>query len=129
MDMVTPAGREWWGAGVVLAAAVAVLCGCASMRAAAGVPIGDVGVIVGRWAGTLSPGDEPFYLTINPGGTLTASWGSNAVWGTVTTRDGKARFDMPPGPFEGTIHLYDDGGTRRLVLHDPGASFAARVEQ
>jgi hypothetical protein len=31
-------------------------------------------------------------------------------------------------PYEGTIQLYDDGGTPRLVLSDPGASFRARVE-
>jgi len=119
---------RWWGAGIFLAAGVAMLSGCASMRAAAGTPIADVGVIVGRWAGTMTPGDEPFDLTINPGGTLTAAWGMNTVWGTVTTRGGKASFEMPPGPYEGTIQLYDDGGTPRLVLSDPGASFRARVE-
>src|SRR5258707_13886806 len=90
-----------------------MLSGCASMRAAAGTPIADVGVIVGRWAGTMTPGDEPFDLTINPGGTLTAAWGMNTVWGTVTTRGGKASFEMPPGPYEGTIQLYDDRGPPR----------------
>jgi hypothetical protein len=89
------------------------------MRAAAGTPIADVGVIVGRWAGTMAPGDEP---------TLTAAWGATTVWGTVTTRGGTASFEMPPGPYEGTIQLYDDGGTPRLVLSDAGASFHARVE-
>ncbi len=104
---------RWWGAGIFLAAGVAMLSGCASMRAAAGTPIADVGVIVGRWAGTMTPGDEPFDLTINPGGTLTAAWGTTTVWGTVTTRGGKASFEMPPGPYEGTIQLYDDRGTPR----------------
>jgi hypothetical protein len=123
-----PRGHEWWRGGILLAATLAVMAGCASVPPSTGAPIADVGVIVGRWAGTVTPGDEPFLLTINPGGTLTAAWGTNTVWGAVTTRGGKASFEMPPGPYEGTIRLYDEGGTRRLVLSDPGASFHARVE-
>jgi hypothetical protein len=45
--------------------------------------------------------------------------GATTVW---------ASFEMPPGPYEGTIQLHDDGGTPRPVLSDPGASFRARVE-
>ena len=93
----------------------------------AGAPIADVGVIVGTWAGTVTPGDLPFYLTINPGGTLTAAWGANTAWGTVTTHDGQASFEMQPGAYEGSIRLYDEGGTRRLVLDDLWASFNAQV--
>src|SRR5260370_36660656 len=92
---------RWWGAGLFLAAGVAMLSGCASMRAAAGTPIADVGVIVGRWAGTMTPGDEPFDLTINPGGALAAGWGAATVWGTGTTRGGEARVWMPAGPDRG----------------------------
>jgi hypothetical protein len=119
--------HEWWRGGFLLAATLAVIAGCASMQPVTGAPIADVGVIAGKWAGSMTPGDEPFYLTISPGGTLTAAWGANMAWGTVTTRDGKATFEMQPGLYEGTISLYDDGGTRRLVLDDSWASFNAQV--
>jgi len=39
----------------------------------------------------------------------------------------KASFEMQPGFYEGTISLYEDGGTRRLVLNDGWASFNAQV--
>jgi hypothetical protein len=63
--------KRWLGR-ILLAATLVVVAGCASMPAVAGAPISDVGVIAGKWAGTMTPGDEPFYLTITPGGTLTA---------------------------------------------------------
>ena len=110
---------------IVLIAILVGAAGCASMPGAAGAPIADTGVIAGKWAGTVTPGDEPFYLTINPGGTLTAAWGPNMPWGTVTVRNGQATFEMQPGPYEGLIRLYDDGGTRQIVLNDFWASFNA----
>jgi len=113
--------------GILLAAVLVLGAGCASMPPVAGAPIADVGDLVGTWAGTVTPGDLPFYLTINPGGTLTAAWGPNMTWGTVTTRDGQATFEMQPGAYEGSIRLYDEGGTRRLVLDDQWAAFNAQV--
>jgi hypothetical protein len=103
--------------GVLLGAA-----GCASLPAVTGAPIADVGAIVGAWAGTATPGDRPFALTINPGGTLVATWGDERRWGTVTVRDGRATYEMQPGDYEGTIRLFDDGGPRRLVLEGAGAA-------
>jgi hypothetical protein len=113
--------------GVLLIAILVGVAGCASIPGAAGAPIADAGVIVGKWAGTVTPGDEPFYLTINPGGTLTAAWGPNMAWGTVTVRNGQATFEMQPGLYEGSIRLYDDGGTRQIVLDDLWLSFNARA--
>ncbi len=113
---------------MLLLVVLGLVAGCASMRQpVAGEPIADVGVIVGTWAGTVTPGDLPFYLTINPGGTLTAAWGANTAWGTVTSHDGQASFEMQPGAYGGSIRLYDEGGTRRLVLDDLWASFNAQV--
>jgi hypothetical protein len=112
---------------ILLTAMLVLAAGCVSMQPAGGDPIEDVGVIAGKWAGTVTPGDLPFYLTINPGGTLTATWGANTAWGTVTTRDGQASFEMRPGAYEGSISLYDEGGTRRLVLDDLWAPFNAQV--
>ncbi len=116
-----------WRGGILVAAILAVAGGCASIEAVSGTPIANVGDIAGEWAGTVTPGDLPFYATIAPDGTLTATWGANIAWGTVTTRDGQASFEMQPGPYEGNIRLYDEGGTRRLVLDDLWASFNARV--
>jgi hypothetical protein len=112
---------------IVLIAILVGAAGCASMTGAAGAPIADVGTLAGKWAGTVTPGDEPFYLTINPGGTLTAAWGPNMAWGTVTVRNGQATFEMQPGLYEGSIRLYDDGGTRQIVLDDFWLSFNARA--
>jgi hypothetical protein len=114
-----------WRGGILLLAILVVVAGCASVEGVSGRPIVDVGVIAGEWAGTVTPGDLPFYATITPDGTLTAAWGANMAWGTVTTRDGQASFEMQPGPYEGSIRLYDHGGTRRLVLDDLWASFNA----
>lgn len=113
--------------GVLLIAILVGVAGCASIPGAVGAPIADAGVITGKWAGTVTPGDEPFYLTINPGGTLTAAWGPNMAWGTVTVRNGRATFEMQPGPYEGSIRLYENGGTRQIVLDDIWASFNARA--
>ena len=112
---------------IVLIAILVGAAGCASLPAATGAPIADAGTLAGKWAGTVTPGDEPFYLTINPGGTLTAAWGPNMAWGTVTVRNGQATFEMQPGPYEGSIRLYDDGGTRQIVLDDFRLSFNARA--
>jgi hypothetical protein len=112
---------------IVLIGILVGTAGCASLPGAAGAPIADAGTLAGKWAGIVTPGDEPFYLTINPGGTLTAAWGPNMAWGTVTVRNGQATFEMQPGPYEGSIRLYDDGGTRQIVLDDFWASFNARA--
>ena len=110
--------------GIVLAAVLVLGAGCASMPPVAGAPIADVGVIAGKWAGTVTPGDVPFYLTINPGGTLTAE--DRRAW---LYQLGKLRAlgGNPNGAYEGSIRLYDEGGTRRLVLDDQWAAFNAQV--
>jgi hypothetical protein len=116
-----------WSGAIVPAVVLVLVGGCASLPPAAGMPIADVGVIAGKWAGTITPGDEPFYLTITPGGTLTATWGPNYAWRTVTVGNGKATFEMEPGLREGTVTLYEAGGSRRLVLNDDWSTFNAQV--
>jgi hypothetical protein len=128
-DRDTP-GRRWqrWA---LLAATVAVLAGCASMNATAGVPITSFAVIAGHWAGTVTHGHngwgEPFHLTITPDKTRTASWGANTTWGNVTIRGGQATFEMQPLLYEGSLTLYLDGGQRSLVLDGLWDSFTAQV--
>ena len=117
--------------GSVLLAAIVLLAGCASLRAVDGAPIDGTSAIAGTWTGTVTPGRwglaDPFNLTITPDGQLTATWDSNTVWGTVTVRNGRASFEMHPTLHEGSVRLYEDGGTRQLVLQDEWQFFLARV--
>ena len=101
------------------------------MRAVDGAPIDGTSAIAGTWTGTVTPGRwglaDPFNLTITPDGQLTATWDSNTAWGTVTVRNGRASFEMHPTLHEGSVRLYEDGGTRQLVLQDEWQFFVARV--
>jgi hypothetical protein len=119
-----------FGSGL-LAAAVVLLAGCASMRGVDGAPISAISTIAGTWTGTVTPGRwgvaDPFNVTITPDGQLTAAWDSNTAWGTVTVRNGQASFEMHPMLYEGTIRLYEDGGRRQLLLDDRWQPFTARV--
>jgi hypothetical protein len=111
--------------------AVALVAGCASVQRPEGAPIADPGVIAGDWVGTMTPGREGvqdhFYLTITRAGTLTAAWGANTAWGTVSVANGRAIFQMHPPLYEGTVTLYESGGDRTLVLDDDWNAFNARV--
>lgn len=113
--------------GVLALLVLVATAGCASLPARAGAAIADVGAIVGTWAGTSAPGDQPFSLTINPGGTLVAAWGGDTRWGTVTVQNGAAAYEMQPGGHEGTIRLFEDGGGRRLVLEDASTARQAQA--
>jgi hypothetical protein len=116
-----------WGGAALL---VMTLAGCASIQAARGAPITDINLLVGKWAGTMTPGSDgqdAFYLTITPDRKLTAAWGPNTAWGTVTLQDGKATYQMEPLEYEGTMTLYLDGPKKTLVLDDTWLPFNARV--
>jgi len=114
---------------------VVILTGCASLKAAEkaadGVPITNIDIIAGKWAGTRTPGspgmDDRIYLTITPDSKMTASWGINTTWGTVTLSNGQASYQMDPGQLEGTIRLYVKGTRRTLVLDDLWATFTAEL--
>jgi hypothetical protein len=111
-----------------------ILAGCASLPSApsaSGAPITDIDQIAGKWAGTINPGHnsfaDPFYLTITPDGKLTAGWGVDTSWGTVTIRNGQAAFEMQPPISEGTIRLYLNGGRRTLFMDGVLPSFSAQA--
>lgn len=122
---------RWWGGFALLVMVLAVLAGCASsMQAARGAPITDIDLLAGKWAGTMTPGSDgqdAFYLTITPDRKLTAAWGANTAWGTVTLQDGKATYQMEPFEHEGTMTLYLDGARKTLVLDDLWSPFNAWV--
>src|SRR5215472_9035412 len=115
----------------LLGAILAIMTGCASLHSAGGEPITGIDQIVGKWAGTITPGHnsvvEPFYLTITPDGRLVAEWGVDTSWGTVILRNGRATFEMRPPIAQGSIRLYVDGGRRTLVLDGVLPSFLAQV--
>ena len=109
----------------------AIMTSCAFLPSVAGEPITDIDQIVGKWAGTITPGHnsvrEPFYLTIMPDGRLVAGWGIDTSWGTVTLRNGQATFAMKPPIAQGSIRLYVDSGKCTLVMDAVLPSFLAQV--
>ena len=130
-------GSMWrccWRGSALLLVTLTILAGCASLPSApsaSGAPITDIDQIAGKWVGTINPGHDsfadPFYLTIMPDGKLTAGWGVNTSWGTVTIRNGQATFEMQPPISEGTIRLYLNGSRRTLFMDGVLPSFSAQV--
>ena len=112
-------------------AILAVCAGCAgAMQSAQGVAVTDINQLAGKWAGLVTPvgsGQDAIYVTITPDSKLTAVWGLNNAWGTVTIQNGRATYQMEPGEFEGTMTLYVDGGRKTLIMDDTWLSFYARV--
>ena len=106
--------------------ALIVLVGCAS---ATPVPLSSIEPLVGKWQGTLDQGEGPqlFYLTINPDGTLVATWGVNWNNGTITVEKGVASYQMSPPPREGTFRYYPSNGKPTLFMDDTFLSFHAVV--
>ena len=120
----------WRRTSGLLVVTLVIFAGCGSFKSAQGVPITDINLIAGKWAGTVTPapsGEQGFYLTITPDGKLTAAWGPNTAWGAVVIQNGRATYNMGPPVYEGTITLYVDGDRRRLVMDDTFASFNAEV--
>ena len=62
-----------------------MLAGCAS--APPPQRLANIDPLVGKWQGTIAVGLGPpqfYYLTVNPDGSIVATWGSNWQWGTLT---------------------------------------------
>jgi len=115
----------------VVALALIVLAGCASTSATP-TPLNSIEPLVGKWQGTLDQGFgaiQPFYLTINPDGTLVATWGINWNNGTVTVDKGVASYQMSPPPREGTFRYYATGGKPNLFMDDTFANFHATMSR
>jgi len=115
----------------VVALALIVLAGCASTSATP-TPVNSIELLVGKWQGTLDQGlgaIQPFYLTINPDGTLVATWGINWNNGTVTVDKGVASYQMSPPPREGTFRYYATGAKPNLFMDDTFANFHAAMSR
>jgi hypothetical protein len=96
----------------------ALLPGCAS---APPQRLNTIGPLVGKWQGTIAVGMGPpqfYFLTINPDGSLVATWGPNWQWGTVTVNGSEgARFELDHLT-SGTL-LYYDGPKGKAIQMTP----------
>jgi hypothetical protein len=96
----------------------ALLVGCAS---APPQRLNTIGPLVGKWQGTIAVGMGPpqfYFLTINPDGSLVATWGPNWQWGTVTVNGSEgARFELDHLT-SGTL-LYYDGPKGKAIQMTP----------
>ena len=119
-------GRARLGlAGLLLLAAITP-AGCASLPPARAVT--EMSLIAGRWRGQIVFGRGPYqlyYLTINPDGTLVASWDAGTRWGKVTLEGGRARFNLYI--WSGTLDYLEGGGERVLLLKEDFGQWDAIV--
>jgi len=112
-------------AALLVAAAVAP-AGCAPLPPARAVT--DIKLLVGRWQGQIAFSRSPyqlFYLTINPDGTLIASWDGVTRWGKVTLEGGRARFNFYI--WSGNLDYLEGGGDRVILLKEDFSHWDAIV--
>jgi hypothetical protein len=113
------------GAAVLLVATVAP-AGCASLPPARAVT--DIKLIAGRWQGQIRfgrGGYELFYLTINPDGSLAASWDGVTRYGKVTLEGGRTRFSFYI--WSGALDYLEGGGERVILLKEDFSAWDAIV--
>jgi len=98
---------------------VAMLAGCAS--AAPPRRLTNIEPLVGKWQGTIAVGmgsPQFYYLTVNPDGSIVATWGMNWQWGKVTATGGEGvRFELDHIT-SGTL-LYYDGPSGKAIQMTP----------
>jgi hypothetical protein len=107
-------GRARLGLAALQLIAAAAAAGCASLPPARAVT--DMNMVAGRWRGQIAFSRSPyelFYLTINPEGTLVASWDAVTRYGKVTLEGGRARFSILI--WSGSLD-YLEGGSERVIL-------------
>jgi len=91
-------------------------------------PIPSVTAIAGKWRGNIQFGRGPyelFYLTINPDGSLVASWGITTRFGKVGLEGRRTRFGLYI--WSGDLEYFAGGGQRILTLKEDFGSFYAQV--
>jgi uncharacterized protein YndB with AHSA1/START domain len=96
-----------------------MLVGCAS--AAPPRRLTNIEPLVGKWQGTIAVGmgsPQFYYLTVNPDGSIVATWGMNWQWGKVTATGGEGvRFELDHIT-SGTL-LYYDGPSGKAIQMTP----------
>lgn len=111
---------------VLLIMAAVAPAGCAPLPPARQVT--DLALIAGRWRGQIVFGRGPyqlFYLTVNPDGTMIASWDGITRWGKVTVEGGRARFGLYI--WSGSLDYLEGGGDRVILLKEDFAHWDAIV--
>lgn len=117
-----PRGRRWIGRGSLAGVALVLLAAAAPAGCAPLPPpraVTDMNVVAGRWQGQIAFSRGPyqlFYLTINPEGTLVASWDAVTRYGKVTLEGGRARFSVYI--WSGNLDYLEGGGERVLLLKE-----------
>jgi len=104
---------------VVAIALAAVLGGCAS--AAPPQRLASIDPLVGKWQGTIAVGLGPpqfYYLTVNPDGSIVATWGPNWQWGTLTA-NGSAGVRFTLDHITSGTLLYYSGPSGRSIQMTP----------
>ncbi len=110
-------GRARLGAAALLLIAAAAAAGCAPLPPAHAVT--DINMVAGRWRGQITFGRGPyelFCLTINPEGTLVASWDAVTRYGKVTLESGRTRFSL--FIWSGALDYLEGGGERVILLKE-----------
>jgi uncharacterized protein YndB with AHSA1/START domain len=106
--------------------AAGLLLGASSLT---GKAITDIHMIEGKWRGQLKLADGPyeiFYLTVNPDGTIVASWGATTEWGTVTLAGGKASFTISHRT-SGDVCCYEEKQGRVITMKPHFGGWDAQV--
>ena len=83
---------------------------------------------MGRWQGQITFSRGPyqlFYLTINPDGTLIASWDGVTRWGKVTLEGARTRFSFYI--WSGNLDYLEGGGNRVILLKEDFSQWDAIV--
>jgi hypothetical protein len=118
-------GRQALFAALLVLTALAP-AGCAPLPPARQVT--DINLIAGRWQGQIVFGRgsyQLFYLTINPDGTLIASWDGVTRWGKVTLEGARTRFSFYI--WSGNLDYLEGGGNRVMLLKEDFSQWDAIV--
>jgi hypothetical protein len=110
----------------LLVVSTLVPTGCAALPPARQVT--DIDLIAGRWRGQIVFGRgsyQLFYLTINPDGTLIASWDGGTRWGKVMLEGGRARFSLYI--WSGNLDYLEGSGDRVILLKEDFSQWDAIV--
>jgi hypothetical protein len=104
------------------------LAGCSATATAPRAPVAGVGDLAGAWTGWLITSRDtlPATLDIDRDGTFTLAARGVRVAGTVTVRDGAARFDAG-GVWHGTLSLRRNDGRCLLQIARADGLLPGRV--
>lgn len=119
-------GRAPLGWAALLLLAAIAPAGCASLPPARAVT--EMSLIAGRWRGQIAFSRGPYelyYLTINPDGSLVASWDAVTRYGKVTLEGGRTRFSVYI--WSGTLDYLEGGGERVILLKEDFGQWDAIV--